>query len=123
VDFVADCTVLRHLFIAALVSLLIQRLQSSFPTGYYELQAVDIWTLRRKYPNSLTELSPADRFFLEHFFRVRRISSRRKIVELWDGLNQGVMIEEAEALVPFERRKPYRKDFPVISIKIGGEED
>ncbi len=48
-------------------------------------------------------------------------------MELWDGLNRGVMtVEDAESLVPFERPKPHRKDFPVISIKIGptdGEED
>ncbi len=114
------CTVLLHLFIAALVSLLVQRLQSSIPAGYYELQTVDVWTLRGKYPDSLTELSPTDRFFLEHFFGVRRLRSRRKIVELWDGLNRGLMtVEEAVALVPIDSPKHQRKDFPVISIKIG----
>jgi len=80
---------------------------------------MDVWILRKKYPNSLTELSSTDRLFLEHFFRVRRIS-RRKILELGDGLNRGVMtVDEAEALVPFERPKPPKKDFPVSSIKIG----
>ncbi len=70
------------------------------PYGYYELQAIDVWTLRRS-------------------FRVRRISSCRKIVELWDDLNRGIMtIEEAKAWP-----KPPRKDFPVILIKIGLTEE
>jgi hypothetical protein len=67
------------------------------------------------------ELSPADRFFLEHFFLLRRIYNCRKVVELRDGLNQGVLtVEEAVALVPLESYpKHERKDIPVISIDIG----
>lgn len=108
-------------FVAALVSLVGKRVQSSIPVGYYELQTVDVWALREKYPNSLAELSPATRFFLEHFFSVRRLNNRRKVVELWDGLNHGnLTIEEAVALVPIETRPEYqRRDFPVVSMKIG----
>jgi len=82
---------------------------------------MDVWVLRKKYPNSLTELSPADRFFVEHFFLVRRINSRRKVAELWDGLNQGILtVEEAVALVSIERLPKYeRRDIPVVSIKVG----
>jgi hypothetical protein len=57
---------------------------------------------------------------LEHYFPTRRVSSRKKIVELRDNINRGVMtVEEAEALIPFERPKPPEKDIPVVTIKIG----
>ncbi len=68
----------------------------------------------------MTEFSPATRFFLEHFFSVRRMNSRRKVAALWDGLNQGILaVEEAVASVPIEMPVKYRRnDFPVVSMRI-----
>jgi len=71
----------------------------------------------------MTEFSPATRFFLEHFFSVRRLKNRRKVTALWDGLNQGKLtVEEAVALVPIETPVKYRRnDFPVVSLRLDGK--
>ena len=62
------------------------------------LEALRILVLQDKYSTSLEELSLADRFFLKHFFSVRRPRNRKKVVELWNGLNAGYLsIDDAEA--------------------------
>lgn len=74
------------------------------------MQALDMWALRRKYPDALTELSPADQFFLERFFLLRGTHNCRKVVELWDGLKGGVLtIEEAVASVAIEGHPERRR--------------
>lgn len=110
-------------FIAALISILCQRCQSSIPAGYYQLQALSAWAPQQKYPNSLLCLSPADQFFLDYFFKFRRRANLKKIVELWVRLNQGILtIEEAEVLVPVERRPRHERwEIPMLSIKVGGD--
>lgn len=87
----------------AFVSLLTQRCKASIPAGYYHAQALNTWILHQKDNEELKEFSPADNFFLERFWWLRRRHNRRKIVELWECLNGGVMsIEEAMAAAPIE---------------------
>ena len=71
----------------------------------------------------MTEFSQATRFFLEHFFSLRRMNNRRKFTALWDGLSQGKLtVEEAAALVPIEMPVKYRRnDLPVVSLRLDGK--
>jgi hypothetical protein len=112
-------------FYSALISIIGERVRSLVPVGYYELQAMNIWVLQEKYPNSMTELSTADRFFSEHFFSLRKRHNCRKVVELWDAVNHGTLTaEEAVDLAPVEKPLKYqRTHFPVISIKLAADED
>jgi hypothetical protein len=70
----------------------------------------------------MTEFSPPTRFILEHFFSLRRMVNRRKVVALWDDLNQGILtVEEAVASVPIEEPVPAkfrRNNFPVMSLRL-----
>lgn len=86
---------------------------------------MNVWVLQDKYPNSMTELSTTDRFFSEHFFLLRKRHNCRKVVELWDAVNQGTLtVEEAVDLAPVEKPLNYqRTHFPVISIKPEADED
>jgi len=59
---------LNRPFIRGTCIIIGERVQSLVPTGYFELQALNILVLQEKYPNSMTELSTADRFFSELFF-------------------------------------------------------
>jgi hypothetical protein len=112
-------------FSSALISIIGERVRSLVPVGYYALQAMNVWVLRKKYPNSMSELSPADRFFSEHFFSLRRLHNCRKVVELWDAVNNGTLTaEEAVDLAPVERPLKYeRTPFPVISIKLAAADE
>ena len=51
------------------------------------------------------------------------MNNRRKVIALWDGLNQGKLtVEEAVALVPIETLVKYcRNDFPIVSIRLDGK--
>ena len=108
------------LFIAALVSLIGQRVQSRIPAGYYESQALGMWILRKRYQKSMRVFASYSVLFGALFFPIRRTNNCRKVVALWDGLNLGILtVEEAVASVPIETPVKYRRnDFPVISMRI-----
>jgi len=59
---------------------------------------------------------------IEHYPSLRRMTSRRKVAGLWDGINKGILtVEEVVAQVPTIGTHPkiQRREFPVVSIKIG----
>jgi len=88
------------------------------------MQALDTWVLRKKYPDALTKLSPADHFFLERFFLLRRTHNCRKVVELWDSLKGGVLtIEEAVASAPIERYPEHRRKNVEVPLDVVGSDD
>ena len=92
-----QCALCPHPLVA-LISLLARRCEKSIPSGTFELEALRMLVLQDKYSTSLEELSPGDRFFVKHFFSVRRPRNRMKVVKLWEA--GYLSIDDVEASAP-----------------------